>query len=564
MAKPLRVHKCSPTDSLEYVTSVSLKMYEALDTPKSLMCYMLLEAKEYEQLITIEVNAADYLDRDSFFKDYQAICLLKKYPFKTDIDKKAVALKKFLEAEEQCKNTNDNFDEVVRPYSDLLHYMKSEVSRILGRCPDIKSLPFMLGPGASGQVSGFAVTIPDKFNNRPIQCSTDAIPYAEEWIKTLPHIYAAKYMQQGIDGKCSVPRPAISIQNFNQLSFVPKNGKTDRCICIEPDFMIPMQKAYGTSIRNRLKVKAGIDLQVQQVVNARYARKGSIDDSYATIDMASASDTISLMLVAEVLPLDWFRTLSALRSPFTNIGSKKEPQLIENEKFSSMGNGFTFELESLIFYAAASAVRKKAGISGTVMSYGDDIIVPTEIAPMLVDFLSALGFKTNNEKSFLSGPFRESCGKDYFCGLFVRPQFIKEEISYETDKFKTANSIRQFAMDLYNFHSYSDSSFLGVWNFCVSRIPKAVRVFGPLQFGDSVLFSPYGERRSYTSVYGIVDLPVAVFRSARKPLSGFASAVQTASALYGSGSNITIRGRGHVELVRRKCTIWCTDIGSWG
>lgn len=564
MAKPLRVHKCSRADSLEFVTSVSLEMYEAIDTPKALMCYMLLEAKEYEQLINAEASPADYTDRDRFFLDYQAVSLVKKYPFETGIDKQAVALEKFLAAEEQCRKTNESFNDLVRPYSDLLHYMKVEIARILGRCPDIKQLDFKLGPGATGQVNGLEVTIPDKFNNRPIQCSTDAIPLALEWLKTLPHVYAAKYLPQGIEGKCSVPRPAIHVQNWNKLSFVPKNGKTDRCICIEPDFMVPMQKAYGENIRSKLKYRAGIDLRVQQVVNARYAREGSKSGSYATIDMAAASDTISIALVSEILPPDWFDVLSRLRSSFTDISSDNKPKLIENEKFSSMGNGFTFELETLIFYAAASAVRRKLGHKGTVMSYGDDIIVPTDIAPMLVDFLSALGFKTNPDKSFLTGLFRESCGKDFFNGQLVRPQFIKEEIKYETDKFKTANCIRQFACDLYNYHSYSDPRFRSVWNSCLRRIPKAVQVFGPNEFGDSVIFSPYGERRSYTTVYGIVKLKVAVFRPGRKRLSSFPAAVQKVSALYGASENVSLRGRGSVMLVHRCTSMWCASTGSWG
>jgi hypothetical protein len=40
-------------------------------------------------------------------------------------------------------------------------------------------------------------------------------------------------------------------------------------------------------------------------------------------------------------------------------------------------------------------------------------------------FLSILGFKVNADKSFNEGPFRESCGHDYFKGSNVRGVYVK-------------------------------------------------------------------------------------------------------------------------------------------
>ena len=71
---------------------------------------------------------------------------------------------------------------------------------------------------------------------------------------------------------------------------------------------------------------------------------------------------------------------------------------------SSMGNGFTFELMSLIllgvtrFYSANSSV------------FGDDIIVPLDVAPEVVEAITGLGFLVNKRKSFFDGITRESCG----------------------------------------------------------------------------------------------------------------------------------------------------------
>lgn len=89
-------------------------------------------------------------------------------------------------------------------------------------------------------------------------------------------------------------------------------------------------------------------------------------------------------------------------------------------KFSSMGNGCTFALETLIFASLLHAVGSKIGLV-----YGDDITIETELAPALFRLLKFLGFVPNEEKSYTSGPFRESCGKDFFEGHDVTPFYLR-------------------------------------------------------------------------------------------------------------------------------------------
>jgi hypothetical protein len=96
-----------------------------------------------------------------------------------------------------------------------------------------------------------------------------------------------------------------------------------------------------------------------------------------------------------------------------------------------MGNGFTFELQSLLFYAAVLTVFDlfpSIGKDRRCRVYGDDIILPTAYAGIFVEFLSWLGFTTNPDKSFVDGPFRESCGKHYFLGDDVTPFYIRENV----------------------------------------------------------------------------------------------------------------------------------------
>jgi hypothetical protein len=85
-----------------------------------------------------------------------------------------------------------------------------------------------------------------------------------------------------------------------------------------------------------------------------------------------------------------------------------------------MGNGATFCLETLVFAAAAHAIRSK-----TVSVYGDDIIVDSDKVDDLKRLLGFLGFSVNADKSFSAGPFRESCGKDYYQGVDITPFYLR-------------------------------------------------------------------------------------------------------------------------------------------
>jgi hypothetical protein len=101
-----------------------------------------------------------------------------------------------------------------------------------------------------------------------------------------------------------------------------------------------------------------------------------------------------------------------------------------------MGNGYTFELETLLFLAICHAAAKLHGecgydlINNKEMSvYGDDIIVPHRMSDTVVSLLRFFGFSLNPRKTFLTGSFRESCGGDFFNGREVTPYRLEDEIA---------------------------------------------------------------------------------------------------------------------------------------
>ncbi len=226
----------------------------------------------------------------------------------------------------------------------------------------------------------------------------------------------------------------------NVMFTVPKETDIDRVACKEPDINMFLQKGIGNDIRRKLR-RVGIDLN-DQGVNRSLARKGSVDQTLATLDLSSASDSISSGLVFELLPICWYTLLDSVRSPITVIDGEEH----RNHMFSSMGNGFTFELESLLFYAITRATAYHTGITGRVSVYGDDIICPTGLVPALETTLSYLGFQVNPDKSWSEGYFRESCGGHYYDGLDLTPFYIKAEIRNLPELIDVANKLRKWAL----------------------------------------------------------------------------------------------------------------------
>lgn len=241
----------------------------------------------------------------------------------------------------------------------------------------------------------------------------------------------------------------IHLAPGNRLCCVPKNYKTDRMIAIEPSMNMYVQKGLGSYIRHRL-LRVGIDLNDQKP-NQEMALQGSLHGGLATIDLSMASDTISQEIVRQLLPPDWLRALEQCRSPMGVLPSGKK---VLYRKFSSMGNGYTFELESMIFWALAWAVTYlHDGDIPSLRVYGDDIVVDDKVALPLMDLLSFCGFKTNKSKTFVDGQFRESCGKHYWRGCDVTPFYVRRPVSNLAELFKLHNKFYRWVARVRGFVS---------------------------------------------------------------------------------------------------------------
>lgn len=260
-------------------------------------------------------------------------------------------------------------------------------------------------------------------------------------------------------------RLIIDIVPGNVLFTVPKKTDIDRVACKEPDLNMFVQKGIGSYFRSCLRTHR-INLN-DQSRNRSLAREGSITGKLATLDLSSASDSVSTGLVTLLLPEIWCTIMDSVRSPITVIDGDEH----RNHMYSSMGNGFTFELESLLFFAITRAVCHFRRSRGIVSVYGDDIICPTDVVSELTYALSFFGFSVNLEKSFDSGSFRESCGGHYYDGFDITPFYIRRPILTVDDLIDVANKLRQWGSLP---HVVIDPEIELLWLWLKSMVPDVL------------------------------------------------------------------------------------------
>jgi len=465
------------------------RLWESIDTPTSLSCFLLVKHGEFKQLVEKSIDPKHYRTPRDFFLDYQSVKILSRFPnLDTGIDTDAVALKKFIEAESLCKKTNSsvrNGTYVEKPrVASVIHRMQCKISTILGEVPSLSELDFRFGPGAAFGVRGD--TSAYKKISSGLECSHAFIDILQEFLEEFPG-----WLPEGNHDVRIVPG--------SQLSIVPKNAKTGRPICIEPLLNGLYQKGVGSWLRDRLK-KFGVNLD-DQGVNRKLASR-AFDDCLATVDFSSASDTISYMIVMDLLPIDWFEALDVARCPRYSAGGS----WYNFHKFTSMGNAYTFELETLIFYAMATAVADELGVpystNENLSVYGDDVIIPQSCFRLFLETAEACGFRINVEKSFFEGAFYESCGHDFFLGTFVRPLLLSKEVNTLPSAFyvanqtlRTINTLQRCSSEVNDSNSSTDDpviqSLLALHNWVVCCIPPHLRVWGPEGYGDGHLVAPF-------------------------------------------------------------------------
>lgn len=426
------------------------------------------------------------LTPDEFYRYEQVRAIVLKYPWHWEEiglpkSPEDAAVEKYAASESACKRSNRRLctSRVYKSrYAGMVSRMQDWILRVLGETPDLDEVlsSCSFSGGAAINVGGNSTS-----ESRKLLTKVTLTP-SLRWVvpKLLKHNEQWTLLIMTGEGaaigsfdpaEAAVRLLAGSSQvAYNRLDFVPKSAKIHRPIAVEPLLNNYVQSGIDVVIRRRL-ASWGYDL-TDQTRNQALARKGSVDGSLATMDLSAASDSLSIGVAKLLLPPAWFAFLDQARSP----AFKYRNDVRRYEKFVSMGNGFCFPLETLFFAAAVRAALKE--VSAPIKThgvYGDDIIVPVEAFETLRKLLAFLGFSLNLEKSFASGPFRESCGADWYEGQDVRPVYL----DYPLGDF---GSLRIFHEASYR-SPRTERFFWSARKFLREEVPKRLRYLRPLQRG---------------------------------------------------------------------------------
>jgi len=290
------------------------------------------------------------------------------------------------------------------------------------------------GPGASNGVSG---THTAQKIVQPMSCTTLCVPLVLSLRRRNPYFFLHDNLRK---------QDGYKVVEGSRLTTVPKNEETERTIAIEPSGNMALQLAAGQYLSDVLR-SIGLDITKQQPKNKALACSGSKTGRLATIDLKSASDCITPDLVQLLMPTKWFELLVALRSPVTKLPSG---ETITLNMISTMGNGYTFPLMTLLIASLIYGFRCTRGGPNLFIDwthtavFGDDIIVAANEYDGFCKVLQGAGFIVNSDKSYSYGPFRESCGGDYFMGWDVTP-FYAKDLSHNTSIYIVINQLLEWS-----------------------------------------------------------------------------------------------------------------------
>lgn len=475
-----------------------------------------------KSLLTLSVDPLDYETATDFAEDYLLSSFLSKWQgLKTGINTRDVAISGWLAGEKECLKTNIRLKRALRgsgkPHLlavNLIFEVQRQIERVIGTCPPDDILSGSRWSNGATFDSRRGAPFTEKMATSP----SVTVAASNRFKRLVAEDYHWQAALLGADGPVSCLGVPSTVVPGSRYLTVPKNAKTDRSINAEPKGNAFMQQAVGRLIRGRLK-RFGVDLD-DQSVNQDLARNAEFLD-LATLDLRAASDSISTELIHALLPIEWALLLDDLRSKQTRRDGKWE----RLHKFSSMGNAFTFELESLVFWAILRAVVPKhehhyLGV------YGDDLIVPSAYVRHVTLALRFFGFELNDQKSFWDGPFRESCGRHFFWGAEVTPIFQKKIVGHNLNEvIRLANRLVRWGTRCGD--GFKDWRIRRAWRICYDFGNEICRQLSqptpliPLTSPDDEGFIvPQEWLQHKLDVNGTLTCDVYVYRPSYIPIKG--------------------------------------------
>jgi hypothetical protein len=312
------------------------------------------------------------------------------------------------------------------------------------------------GPGSTAD----GLTSNGKYQQSTWTKRLDEVFPSYEYLIPNAHFYESLDKVDILEPDAEIPVKVIS---------VPKTLKAPRVIAMEPACMMYTQQAilrcFLSSLHRDelLREVIGFD---DQSPNQRLACQGSTDGRTATLDLSDASDRVSNQLVRTMVSR-WphlRRAIDATRSRRADVDGFG---VIRLAKYASMGSALCFPFEAMVFTTLIFlGIQRSLNVTMTrkdvksfrtsVRVYGDDLIVPVEHVHTVVQTLETFGSQVGLDKSFWTGKFRESCGKEYFNGTDVSLVRVRQMLPSTTADAKEVIATVALRNQLYE-HGYWDT-----------------------------------------------------------------------------------------------------------
>lgn len=451
------------------VEKLLLKVYRAGGTARSKKLLELTERREWALLQQERITDPSVYRYPGALKRDLAVCdFFRKVPLPGDTErlhKEAIAT--FHRCEAINAATVARLTPFLRngPYEvedegvvQFITAWRKNVFRVLGTLPLRLEPLFTQGSTLSDRAS--FITIPDKMSSRPTVYGS----MLDIWKHSVSCTPLDDFEPVKVLG--------------NRFFSVVKDSVKRRGCCVESSGAVMLQRGAAEEIRRRYERRYKVDLKTAPIeIHRPLACEGSQNGEWCTVDLSDASDLICWVLVALVLPPAWFDLLNSLRAHYTEIDGR----WFKLTKFSSMGNGFTFELMTLLLRTLCETIDE----SKDSFVFGDDIIIRKEIFSDVVSALRFFGLVPNMRKTFCEGPFRESCGGDYHSGQAVRPYSMNRLPDEPQHWIAIANGLRRTDPAL--------AVFGAAWRHCVDQVPRQWRNFTSdpeLGNGDGAFYDP--------------------------------------------------------------------------
>lgn len=266
----------------------------------------------------------------------------------------------------------------------------------------------------------------------------------------------------------------LAIRYSVKPTSVPKSYKNGRIIAPEHAYIgaklqpvrEAMVRALSSSIyKDRFVVE-------DQTENEELCRIGSIDGSYATIDLTGASDSLSKALMFRILPIVITRITSKYLARYLKAGEEE----IRCGIYATSGNPITFVTLGCVCLAICilaeqihTALTKEKVKPSHI--FGDDCCVDARIYDLVCDIMSRLGLVVNLSKSYtVNSTYRESCGTEYSQGYDLRSTYWPRTTFDFSDVPRTLVSLISLQQKLHNRYWNSQRMLLE----CVKVLASSV------------------------------------------------------------------------------------------